>query len=181
MLGETFELVTDRLRFVAEKVRQHPHVMETFHMETDDYWVNTYNKMTKPVFHFDWGRGYIDVELMGAKNVYYKKFEENISVTKPRIAIRNLMMGQTYFDCHGSMTGLNHKTGEKVVFEFELRSGHDDWEGSKVSAKGYDAKGKQTLEIEGSWLTEVFFHDLVTKKKTKMRESEPGLIPDAHM
>ena len=56
---------------------------------------------------------------------------------------------------------------------------HIIWEGSKVSAKGYDAKGKQTLEIDGSWLTEVFFHDLVKKTKTKMRPREPELIADA--
>ena len=87
MLGETFELVTDRLRFVAEKVRQHPHVIETFHMETDDYWVNTYNKMTKPVFHFDWGRGYIEVELMGAKS---------------KIAIRKLEMDNKHTESNKS-------------------------------------------------------------------------------
>lgn len=150
-------------------------------METEDYTANTYNKMTKPVFHLDWGRGWIDIDLMGATNIYNKKFDEHLSISKPMVCIRNLMIGTLYMDIHGSMTAINHKTGEKVVLEFELRSGHDDWVGSKVYGKGYDAKGKQTLEIDGSWLTDVFFHDLVTKKKTKMRTSEPELIKDAHL
>ena len=150
-------------------------------METDDYWANTYNKMTQPVFHLDWGRGWIDIPLMGTNNVYYKKFDEHISNSKPVICIRNLMIGTFYVDLHGSMTSINHKTGEKVVFEFELRGDHDEWEGSKVSAKGYDAKGKQTLEIYGSWLTEVFFHDLVTNQKTKMRPCETKMIKDGEL
>ena len=96
-------------------------------METDDYWANTYNKMTKPVFHLDWGRGLIDVELMGATNVYNNKYNEHISFSKPIVVIRNLMIGELYVDIRGSMTAINHKTGEKVVFEFELRDGADDW------------------------------------------------------
>lgn len=56
MLGETFEMVTDSYRFLAEKVQHHPKQIVAFEMEGEGYILQGCGK-PQPKFGLNNGKG----------------------------------------------------------------------------------------------------------------------------
>ena len=83
-------------------------------MEGKGYVINGYNKVITPKFKFHGGKGAFDINQIGAFDIYFSEFDENISITKPTICAKNIIFGGLYADLDGLIIGLNHKTGEKV-------------------------------------------------------------------
>lgn len=137
MLGETYELVTDRLRFISEKIEHVPKQVVCFNMEGDGYEFNTYNN-PDPKFKFNGGKGMIEFSQVGAYNIHMKKFDEHISVSKPKIQGKNIIWGGIYFDIDGQIEAINHKTGEKVIIKFMGKSG-DNKQLGKLEGKAYNS------------------------------------------
>ena len=91
---------------------------------------------------------------------------------------KNIIWGGLYIDADGIIEGVNHKTGERVELHFFQKT--NKTEIGKIHGKGYDAKGRCVVEIEGSWLKEIRLIDLVSND-TEVLWKEIPMIPDAHL
>lgn len=137
MLGETFEFVTDKVRYISEKVMHQPHQITVFECEGRDYLVRGYNK-PKQAFKFYGGRGLLELDSYGTFDFYLKKFDEHISVEKPKVLCKNLIFGGLMIDFGGTINSRNHITGEKFELTFFEAQGKNI---SYLSGKGYDKNG----------------------------------------
>lgn len=117
MLGETYELVTDHFRVVSEKIVHSPMQISCFQLEGLDYKVWVYDK-TAIKLRLNGGRGLVEIEPFGLHDVYYKKYDEHISISKPTCFAKNIIFGGIYVDLGGTSVVLNNKTGEKIVVEY---------------------------------------------------------------
>jgi hypothetical protein len=73
---------------------------------------------SKSKFGFGGGKGLMDINQKGYFDYYYEKFNETISVGRPRITANNLVMGTMYLDVHEKIDVFNHRTGEKAIIQF---------------------------------------------------------------
>lgn len=89
-----------------------------FHLETEDYTINTYNKATKPGFKFFGGKGMVEIYLPGAINIHFKKTNEHISVSKPKGLVKNVIWGGIFVDLDGRVESINHETGSRIELDF---------------------------------------------------------------
>ena len=62
MIGETYEFVTDKMKFVSEQVQYEPLPLACFHLETELYVCTGYTKIDEPKFSFWSGRGRFDIQ-----------------------------------------------------------------------------------------------------------------------
>jgi len=113
MLGETYELVTENYRFLAEKVQHTPMQIVAFSLEGRGYKINGFNQ-PQPKFKFNGGRGQIDVGQLGTIDIYFKDFDEHISITKPTVQCRNVIWGGLYIDIEQEIKAYNLKTKENI-------------------------------------------------------------------
>lgn len=97
MLGETFEFVTEELRFLSEKVEHIPENIMAVYMEGHDYKMWAYS-IPKPQFRFFGGRGMIEVNLVGQVDVYLKKYDQHLTFNRPMICLKNLIYGEITMD-----------------------------------------------------------------------------------
>ena len=114
MLGETYELVTEEFRFVAEKVSHTPKQVFCYFLEGKSYRAWGYQS-PKPQLRLNGGKGMMEMNQLGINDVYLKKFDENICISKPTIRFKNLFFGGLYIDLAGEMMGLNVKTKESIA------------------------------------------------------------------
>ena len=57
----------------------------------------------------------------GTNDIYFKEFDETITIQKPIILAKNIIYGGLYVDLDGKIVALNHKTGEKLVLNFHQK------------------------------------------------------------
>ena len=50
----------------------------------------------------------------GCRDMYFKKYDEHISFMNPQIVTKNIVWGGLYSDLAGSLTAINHNTGERI-------------------------------------------------------------------
>jgi hypothetical protein len=112
MLGETYELVTEDYRFFAEQVCHHPPI-SAFIQEGRGYKCQAFME-SRAKFGFGGGLGLMEVHQKGYFDYYYEKFNETISIGRPKIIANNIVMGKLYLDINDEITVLNHKTREKA-------------------------------------------------------------------
>ena len=117
MLGETYELVTEHYRVFCEKVQHNPVQISCLQLEGHGYKVWAYDKPNLK-FRLFGGRGMVEIEPLGLNDVYYHKYDEHISMSKPTILAKNIIFGGMFIDFSGTSVILNHKTGEKIVIQY---------------------------------------------------------------
>ena len=101
----------------------------------------------------------MEIESHGVDNYKFTKFGDYITITKPQILAKNIIMGQLYIDIAGKVEATNHITGEKAIINCIPRS----WKKmSEISGVGIDKSGKVKYEFSGSWLSEVKLKNLET-------------------
>lgn len=112
MLGETYELVTEDFRFIAEKTSHTQRQVTSCYMEGKDF---TFLLSTCPVpkFSLNGGRGMVKIETGGSFDIHFDKYDEDISLTKTTILAKNIIFGGLYIDAEGIVEAVNHKTGER--------------------------------------------------------------------
>jgi oxysterol-binding protein-related protein 3/6/7 len=145
-------------------------------LEGEGYRFQTYS-IAKPQFRINGGKGAVEITLKGPNDIYFKKYDEHITVSKFTIHAKNIIWGGLYVDLDGTNESLNHKTGERVVIKFHQKSGNKP---SYLKGEGFDASGKKVIEISGSWLTQITIKDLRTGVEETAWEAE-ALVPDAHL
>jgi len=60
MLGESYEMVTDKFKLLAEKVEHTPKQIVCFQLEGEHYKLGSYSQ-PKPQFKFNGGRGMMEI------------------------------------------------------------------------------------------------------------------------
>lgn len=91
--------------------------MACFHCETESYICTGYSKIDEPKFAFAGGKGRFDIEQFGTFDIYFKKFDENISIQKPNIIIKNVILGSLTLDFNGQVEALNIKTRDVIILD----------------------------------------------------------------
>jgi len=138
-------------------------------MEGHDFTLSGYNK-PKVQFRLNGGRGLVEITTLGTFDCYLKKFDEYISIEKPKVLAKNIIFGQLMIDFNGKITSRNFKTGETAELTFYEAKGNVN---SFLTGKGYDKNGKVTREIEGSWLNEIRIINKQTgQTRTVWKETE---------
>ena len=107
MLGETYELVTDKFRFLTEKTSHSPHQISCEILEAEDYTLSAWFCPT-PSFAFNGGRGCIKIDTKGQWDIHFNKYNEDISITKSIGMAKNIIWGGMYIDADCIMEGVNH-------------------------------------------------------------------------
>lgn len=155
MLGETYELVTEDFRFIAEQVSHHPPV-SVYHCEGKNYsFRGSYD--TKSQFGIGGGKGLMIVSLFGHQDYSFETYNDVISINRPRVYVQNLVFGEMYVDFDGLVTCINHQTGDKAEFMCYPRGWTTE---SRIEGKIMDSTGKERIKIEGNWQERVMAKDL---------------------
>lgn len=96
LLGETYELVTDKMKFFAEQVSHHPPI-SAFHCSGNAGWKVWSNNNSKSKFN---GK---NLNLTSTFNIYVDldAFNERYEITAPTVSAHNLVIGTLYLDLGG--------------------------------------------------------------------------------
>lgn len=116
MLGETFELVTEDFRYIAEQVSHHPPI-SAYYQEGKGYTVSGFLD-SKSKFGFGGGKGLMELTCIGYQDYFLEQWDETISVSRPKVFAKNIIMGTLYIDYEGDMKVINHRTGEEATITF---------------------------------------------------------------
>ena len=138
MLGETYELVTENFRFIAEKVEHQPKQLFCYVLEGKSYKVSGYTS-PKPKLGFNGGRGQMQMNHTGLHDIYYSEFDDHISITKPAWIFKNLFFGGMYIDVGGELSGMSFKTN--CSLKCQLHEKQSDTKNSHITAQILDANG----------------------------------------
>jgi hypothetical protein len=116
LLGETFELVTDKYRYFSEQVCHHPPI-SAFHYENQFYEVysqaQTHLKFNgRYLFFSPCERIYLNLKLKNGKKEFY-------SSNLPMTSVHNLIIGTPYIDLFGKVNTINHTNGDVCDFEYK--------------------------------------------------------------
>ena len=114
MLGETFEMVTENYRYLAEKVMHNPEQITALSLEGKNYHLYQY-QLAKPQFRLNYGKGAMHIQFKGQTDIYFKNYDEHISTNRQSIWLKNLIIGATHVDLDDTLESVNHKSGERVV------------------------------------------------------------------
>jgi hypothetical protein len=177
MLGETFEMVGEHYRFLAEKIQHTPIQISCSLLEGLGYKVWAYDKPNFK-FGFGGGRGMIEIGPKGFFDIYYKKYDEHISIQKGPLYAKNIIFGGVYIDLGGQSVVYSAKTKEKVVIDWIEKV--SDAENSRLKGTAFDAQGKARYEIYGSYLDEISMLNLATGER-EVLWTEPPMMPNAHL
>jgi len=177
MLGETFEMVTESFRFLAEKVEHNPTQIVAFCLEGKGFRINGFNH-PQPKFKFNGGRGLLEVTQLGTIDIYFSNFNEHISVSKPTIQCKNIIWGGLYIDIEQEIKAVNMTTKEQVVIQFIARK--SEKVNSMIVGTAFDANNKKVSELSGSWLDEIHVKDSVSGVEERLWTAMP-LVEDSHM
>ncbi|RKP20515.1 hypothetical protein ROZALSC1DRAFT_27992, partial [Rozella allomycis CSF55] len=147
LLGETFEFVSKEkgYRYLSEQVSHHPPISACY-CDSDNFvfWseVNVYTRFTGKSF---------EAHPLGVSHVTLKKTGEHFSWKKVITAVNGILMGKLTIDHYGTMTIINHSTGENCVLEF-CKPGWRSKDSKIVQGKCYDANGNDLQwNIHGKW------------------------------
>ncbi len=119
----------------------------------------------------------MEITQIGPMDCFFKKFDELVTISKPKVLAKNLIIGQFTVDLDGLTLGKNHKTGHTFQMKYLQQKGKQM---SRFEGKCFDRSGTPVYELTGSWMNEI----VLTNLKTGHREEiwkEPSLLPDAHM
>ncbi|ELR03150.1 hypothetical protein VC83_08459 [Pseudogymnoascus destructans] len=167
MLGETFELVRSdsetpgNFRFLAEKVSHRPVKMAC--QADSPLW--SFAHSSTPVQKF-WGKS---AELITEGKVYAvlrlaDGVDECYSWPIATVFLRNVVMGEKYFEPVGSVSVLNESSGAVAVVEYKSK-GMFGGRSEDVEVGLWDATGVKTaLGLEGTWTSSL---NMTEKGKVK--------------
>lgn len=99
------------------------------------------------------------MQQFGSTDIYFEKYDENISYMKPQLMLQNLIFGGTFMDLEGNLTAINHSSGEKCNIRFYQNDGNNL---SKIEGKAFDKDGKHCIDLSGSWLNQINLYTVET-------------------
>lgn len=145
ILGETYELQTDKFRLVCEQITHHPPAC-SYCIEGPDYQavgtcsVNPACKLTGIEMIFDF---YTRMTLHTTGEVFTYKF--------PSVSFHNVIWGgRMYLWLHGNLECINLKTGEKAFVTFAPRN-EDSRRNYEANGAVVDANGRTKIKLLCRW------------------------------
>jgi len=149
ILGETYEYIDDNLkfRFFAEQVSIDP-LISAVHVEGEGYMFNSNLKISS---NHQIKKDLLEISTSGQSEIYFQKFDEVITFSKPRIIIKNFCSfdKKLVIQLVGKLIVYNNKTKEKC--EIIMNEGNDEIEDyGNFSGNLYGDDGKIFAKIEGN-------------------------------
>ncbi|GAM20471.1 hypothetical protein SAMD00019534_036460 [Acytostelium subglobosum LB1] len=147
LLGETFEYIPKNGSYctLSEQVSHHPPigVCETssarFNLQQES-WITT---------KF-WGNS-VDIFSMGNNHLYLNDHNEHYSWKVPSSCCHNILVGKMWVEHHGTLSIVNHVTGDKAIITFHKSGWFEGNAARKISGEISDANGKKKFLVSGRW------------------------------
>ena len=117
------------------------------------------------------------INIGGVWDVYYSKYDDNISIAKPHMAFKNLMFGGFYIDIEGIVEAVSHTTGARVEAEFVGKSGDTP---AHLTGKCFTPNNELKYKIEGTWQDELRLITVATGSSQMMWREQP-MMEDANL
>jgi hypothetical protein len=143
-LGETFEHVTPKFKFVGEQVKHHPPV-GTSVSETDHFvYFQEQGLVTKFAVNSLAG------ESRGFQHLYLKKSGDHYSWSGIKSMVHNAVIGKMWIDHFGDCEIVNYKTKEKCRLEFRKCGWFSK---GRYEVRGWilNASGETKMTLVGKW------------------------------
>jgi hypothetical protein len=113
----------------------------------------------------------MEIHQRGYQDIYFDKFKDVISIGRPTVLVKNLVIGTLYVDVAGQVDAINHKTKETCVVKFNTRGWSSN---SSINGSIMDKSGKEHFKLEGSWWDELYLVDCSSKKRELIwKQKEP--------
>ena len=113
LLGETFEFISNKFRFISEQVSHHPPIHCGF-CDSDDFTVN-YCFYPNPSL----GINLVKVSMLETDNIRLKKTGEEFLVYSPEIKVTGILQGNYMPIVMGEYKVVNKMTGDVAKFKFD--------------------------------------------------------------
>lgn len=136
MLGETYELVTDKFQFLTEQVSHHPPINAVYCKGKDFIYQTTHHTITK----FTAKALKFDQKYM--QYVHLSKFDETYEIKSPPCSVHNLVIGKIYIDLGetGTVTCMQ-RPNERAEIKYIRRGWFSD-EAFKIEGLIYKQMGQ---------------------------------------
>ena len=162
VIGETFEIVIDDIRYISEQVSEDPPII-AYHCESNDfiYFGDFYmkNKLSIAGFEFI---------ILGNLEITLKKTNETFKVTKDaHFSLHNYIIGNPYLWINGEFELVNTKTNDKVNVMYKPKgwTSKNDFE---VSGNLKNAGNETKYQLFGKWDSFLSATDSETKNEIRI-------------
>lgn len=175
LLMETYEYIDNDLefRFYAEQVSHHPAISACY-VEGNGYNFST-NSHSKSNFLLT--KGALEFQNLGKSFVNLTTTDEVFSYTRPKVIIRNLIMGTMYVDFYDTAVVTNHTTSDVLTIKFYEYGTPNSEDRGIILGEVKDINNKVQLKMEGSWMDKIDIiyegkrETIWTKFKTDTKEN----------
>eukprot|EP01133_Synstelium_polycarpum_P003941 gene3941-4563_t len=144
ILGETFEVVKDDYRFIAEQVCHHPPI------GVSETTTEAYSLQLETILKSKFYGNSSEVEIDGTNHFVIKATGEEFTWGHLVTSCNNIIIGSMWLDHYGDLVIENHSTGDKCVMKFN-KSG---WLGAgryTITGEILDSEGEVRYRLSGKW------------------------------
>lgn len=168
LLGETFEIIKDDLKFVVEAVSTHPPI-QAFYCESDDF-VLSGSFLLKTNLSI----ASMSFETLGDFDIHLKIPKENYKIVRPKIALHNYVLGDMYIWLKDDLvvTNINSNDSATVIFKPKGWSSKHDYE---MTGGVYTSKNEKVYEVTGKWDSQMTIVNCETKQETLIVSKSPDM------
>ena len=168
LLFETYEYIDNDLdyRVFAEQVSHHPAISACY--AEGNGW-NFYSNTNAVLKFLITGR--LEINAIGKTYISFTRFNDNISFTKPKVVVRNLIFGTITIDVEGKFT-VNNENGD--ICEIDMIPCTTGIKG-QLNGIIKDVLGNIKYNIYGNWTECIYIEDYITKKKDIIWKVIPAL------
>lgn len=169
MLGETFEIVTDKYEALAELCIHHPPVLGLYVKGKSGYM-----RQSTMRFRPKFVKGSIQAANINMDYIDLFPHGETYQVRSPGISINNIIIGTPYLDIVGKqiIKNLNNPERYFTLVEFEKR-GWSQNSYQKFAGEIYDGHKNPVYRLEGKWSDKAVLTNLKTGEKQVLWEKAP--------
>jgi len=149
VLGETFEYVDNELncRYLGEQVSHHPAISAMY--AEGDGWHTYGNNNSKPTFNLF--ENTLEIEQVGKNYLSLFDFGDEISWSKPKSYVRNIMFGEMYVETIGKTICNNHTNGDMIEITYHNVGGPKKPNFGMIDGYLKDLAGNEIMKITGNW------------------------------
>ena len=146
LLGETFELITPKFKYLSEQVSHHPPIGAS-HCQADGY---EYWNEVHVTSRF---RGkYLELKPEGLSHVTFTDNNTHYSWNRVNTAVNNIIVGKIYLEHYGKMRIQSHGDDGLIAEIDFLPNGWRKGTANRIEGKVFDPKTNIThFTISGTW------------------------------
>ena len=169
LLGETVEVTKENFRYVSEQVSHHPPICACYG-ESPDYKIWGDSRVTMNI-----NFGGLDVNPGADFHIFLKKTKNHFVIKKPKITVKNIVLGKTYVWSSGDMQVENERTGDTLCLNFRDKG----WTSSNdylADGEIKDASGNVKYFLTGHWNKELWATCKSSGNVIKLAEKLPSVV-----